>query len=170
VGSIFHALSAGRVALQPDGSLLIQSAPSRYVASTVIFLLVAGVCLILWRKDIAKRFAVIFLCASLVVPLIVLPGFAVDSVRLTPEQLWVQTGFWFAPTRHKYPLEGLVGIHEHMKSGHRAGEEQLFWTFYWKDGRSEDLDLPDLFEVNRQAAVAYLAERGVKVFTSVKVQ
>jgi len=170
MGSIIDAFSAGCAALQPDGSLVIQSAPSRYVVWGLTFLVVAGVSFVLWRKKVFKQFAVIFFFTSFVIPLIILPGFAIDSVRINPSRLLVRTGFWFAPKVSNYSLEGLTGIHEHTKPVKGAGEQNLFWTFYWKDGRSEDLDLPDLFTANRQAAADYLANHGVNVFKSIKVQ
>src|SRR4051812_20538691 len=129
MGSIFDAFSAGHAALQPDGSLLIQSAPSRYVAWGLTFLIVAGLSFLLWRKNICKPCGVVFFFASFVIPLIFLPSFAIDSVRFNPTGLSVRTGFWLKPTHHDYSLEGLTAILERSKPGKRRGQESLFWVF-----------------------------------------
>src|SRR5436190_9481149 len=112
MGSMFDAFSAGQAALQPDGSLLIQSAPSRYIAWGLTFLIVAGLSFLLWRKNIFKPFGGILFFTSFVIPLIVLPGFAIDSVRFSPKHLSLRTGFWFKPTHHHYSLEGLTAVIE----------------------------------------------------------
>ena len=162
--SLFDAFSGGNVSLVPDGSLVIKSALSRYVAWGGTFLILAPLSFFLWSKRVLKHITIPIFFSSFVIPLIVLPGFAIDSVRITPTTLSFRTGFWFAPKVRNYSLEGLALVYEHSKRGRVVGEPRnVFWTFYWKDGRMVDLDLPDLFTANREGVRKYLSNLGIDI-------
>jgi hypothetical protein len=91
----------------------------------------------------------------------VLPGIAMESVRLTGDALSIKTGFWFAPHVESHPLRGLTEITERSEPSRMVGRE-IVWTL--RNGpRSHRLDLPDLLESNRTPFVDVLRRRGIRV-------
>jgi hypothetical protein len=151
-------LKAGKAITLPNGELLLQSAPSRYVAWIAIFLLVTLIAWWFQRRRIGGATPVVAFFAAFVIPLLFLPGIAMERVRVTGSHLDVRTGYWFAPMTMRYPLAELNDVQEG-----RNLRNDLVWTFRYANGRTRGLNLPDLLEGNRPPVVAALRSRGVTV-------
>lgn len=152
--------SAGTVSTLPNGDLLLQSAPERYVAWTVVFLVFMLGGFFLWRRRMGGHVARNAFFVSWIIPLVILPGIAMDTTRLTAEALVVKTGYWFAPSTDRFPLKGLEQVEEEVE----GPRERLYWRFRYGDG-SRRFNLPDLLEDHRATVAAALKARGVKVFS-----
>ena len=152
--------SAATVSTLPNGDLLLQSAPERYLAWSLVFMIVMLGGWFLWRRRILGHLPRNAFIASWFIPSLVLPGIAMDSTRLTADALVVKTGYWFAPSRESFPLKGLEQIEEEVE----GPKERLYWRFRYGD-RSRRLNLPDLLEDHRPPVVAALEARGIKVFS-----
>lgn len=161
-GRIF---SSATVAETADGVLTIHSAPGRYIMWAVAFLVVLPSSWWCWRRRLGGRFAPGVFFASLTVPLIVVPGIATESVRVTPESLSIRTGFWFAPTDYHIQLTDLAAFIETDEAVAQRGapRRDTFWEFRYRSGRSLRIDLPDLFSANRAHVIEYLRQHGFQV-------
>ena len=149
----------------PDGSLVVASAPGRYVAWVVAFVVMflgGGWC---WRRGIGGRFAPSLFFASFALPLIVVPGIATEFVRVSPNALTFQTGFWFSPNTQTIPLAGVVEVIERSEdiAQRSAARQDTFWYFVYPDGQQRSVHLSDLFEANREQIAARLRQVGIRV-------
>ena len=160
--------SAGAVSTLPNGDLLLQSAPERYAVWIAVFLVVAPISFLLWRRGIGGNYPPGAFIVSFFIPLIVAPGIAMESVRVTSDALVLKTGYWFAPNVKRFPFQGLERIDEGTKV-RVNGKEDLLWTFRYGTG-SRRLNLPDLLESNRPPVVEVLRRRGVTVVTETERQ
>jgi hypothetical protein len=158
-------LSAAIVAETADGALDIHSAPGRYVAWLVVFAVLtplAGWC---WRRGIGGNLAPGVFFASFLIPMIVVPGMATESIRVTPDRLSIRTGFWFAPTRYTISLTDLDGVVETVETVAQRGpiRHETYWEFRYRSRRPYRLNLPDLLEANRGPIADYLRRHGTAV-------
>jgi hypothetical protein len=151
-------LNAAKITALPDGGVLLTSAPERIAAWSAIFLVVMPVSLWLWRRGIGGRYPPGAFIVSFFIPLFVVPGIAMESVRVTRSELAVRTGFWFAPTMKEFPLEGLSEIEDTVDR-----RSKRVWFFRYASGRSSRLHLPNLLEANRPPVVGALVARGIPV-------
>ena len=145
--------SSSTSAVQADGSLLIRSAPGRYVVWVAVFLLLSaggGWC---WRRRRLGHWGPTLFFASFVVPLLVIPGMAAEFVHVTPSSLEVSTGFWFAPRVFRFPFVDLESLTDEGRS----------WIFRYGSGEQRGLDLSDMLQANRDRVLDYLRNRGVRV-------
>jgi hypothetical protein len=150
--------SAGTVSTLPNGDLLLQSAPERYLAWTIVFLVFMLGGFLLWRQRIGGHLPRNAFFASWIIPLLILPGIAMDSTRLTADALIVKTGYWFAPSTERFPLHGLDSIEEE-----RLGpKKRLFWVFHY-GANTRRFNLPDLLEDHRVEVGEVLGRRGIPV-------
>ena len=157
--------ASASITQMPDGSLVVASAPGRYVAwvaAFVVMFLGGGWC---WRRGIGGRFAPGVFFASFVLPLIVVPGIATEFVRVSPTALTFQTGFWFSPNTHTIPLAGVVEVVERSEDMAQRGasRQDTFWNFEYQDGQRRLVHLSDLFEANREQVAARLRQVGIRV-------
>ena len=161
---LFGAASVTETA---DGSLCIRSAPMRYAVWILAFVVVAPVSWWCWRRRIGGRLAPGFFYASFLIPVLVVPGLALESVRVTPAALTVQTGLWFLPTTHEIRLSGLESVTEQIeaRSGRRrfGSRTDTVWYFHYRSGEQLRLVLSDLFEANRDRVLEHLRRRGTIV-------
>ena len=149
--------SAGTVSTLPNGDLLLQSAPERLAAWIAVFVLVAPLSWWLWRRRIGGNIPPGAFIVSWVIPLVIAPGIAMESVRVSGDALSIKTGYWFAPTVMRYPLARLDTVEEG-----RTRRGDLRWTFRY--GASvRTLTLPNLLESNRAPVVDALSRRGFPV-------
>ena len=155
--------SAGTASTLANGDLLLQSAPERYVVWIAVFLVVAPIAFFLWRRDIGGKYPPGAFIVSFFIPLFVVPGIAMESIRVTSDALVLKTGYWFAPNQKRFPLHGLERIDEGTNV-RVNGHEDLLWTFRYA-GSSRRLNLPDLLESNRPPVVEALRRKGVRVAT-----
>ena len=149
--------SAGTASTLPNGDLLLTSAPERLAAWIAIFVVVAPLSWWLWRRRIGGNIPPGAFLVSWVIPLVIAPGIAMESVRVSNESLALKTGYWFAPTVMRYPLEGLHGIEEGKNV-----RGDLRWTFRYQT-RVRTLTLPNLLESNRPPVVEALGHRGIRL-------
>ena len=147
--------SAGTASILPNGDLLLTSAPERFVAWAVIFVVVAGLSAWLWRRGIGGNIPPGAFLVSWMIPLVFIPGIAMESVRVSDDALAIRTGYWFAPTLMRYPLAGLAGIEE---GSTLRGDPR--WTFRYGT-KVRTLTLPNLLDSNRAPVEAALQERGI---------
>jgi hypothetical protein len=151
-------LDAGKAVTLPNGEFLLQSATSRYVAWIAIFLVVTLVSRGLLRRRIGGATPAGAILGAFIIPLLILPGIAMERVRVTPTDLEVRTGYWMAPTTMHYALADLVEIEEG-----RTVREDLQWKFRYANGKVRSLRLPNLLEGNRPPVVEALKARGILV-------
>lgn len=149
-----------------DGALLIQSAPGRYLTwslAFVVLVMVTGWC---WRRRLGGAYAPGFLFASFLIPILILPALATESVRVTGDVLNIRTGIWFDPTVMEIPLANVKDIVERKaasKSRRLRGIRETYWHFQQQSGKVQVLDLPDLLDANRAAVADFLRRRGIEV-------
>jgi hypothetical protein len=166
LATVFEQLfTSATVEVLSDGSLLIQSAPGRYVAWAFAFIVVMPLSAWCWRRRIGGRFAPGVFFASMLIPVIVIPGIAGESIHVSPDVLVVRTGFWFAPTVYEVSLRDLVVVTERDQAVAQRGmaRQDTFWHFRYVSGKTESLNLPDLFAANREQVASYLVEHGKKM-------
>ena len=149
--------SAGRVSTLPNGDLLLQSAPERVAAWLAIFVVVAPLSWFLWRRRLGGTIPPGAFIVSWFIPLIVAPGIAMESVRVSNDALAIKTGYWFAPTVMRYPLARLTGVEEGKNP-----RGDLRWSFRYGT-KTRTLTLTNLLESNRPPVVEALRKRGIPV-------
>lgn len=139
----------------------------RYVMWILAFIVVAPVSWWCWRHRIGGRLAPGFFFASFLIPVLIVQGIALESVRVTPAALTVDTGLWFLPTTHEIRLSGLESVTEQIeaKSGRRrfGSRTDTVWYFRYRTGEECRLVLSDLFDANRGRVVEHLRCRGLVV-------
>jgi hypothetical protein len=138
--------SQGVVTETADGGLIIESAPGRYIGWTVAFIIAMPISFWLWRRGRAGRFAPVIFFTSFAIPLIVLPGIASESIRVTPISLTIQTGFSFSPTIMQFSLndlESVIESEEEIKQKY-ISRTATFWEFKYKSSPSDSYDLNDV--------------------------
>ncbi|MGV3662648.1 MAG: hypothetical protein ACO1TE_20865 [Prosthecobacter sp.] len=165
-GDIFSTASISET---PDGALLIRSAPGRYMAWVLAFPVILLVTRWCWRRGIGGAFAPGFFFASFTIPLIIVPMLALESVRITPRQFTMRTGFWFAPTVHEVPLTGVVGVSEVVRQQlSSTGKSERVRGWHFRDARGEGPFIPfsDLLRANRAPMADYLGRHGHPVRVS----
>ncbi|MBI3880266.1 MAG: hypothetical protein HY301_09410 [Verrucomicrobia bacterium] len=164
MNTLLNFFSQGATSLQTDGSLAMQSSIGRFVVWTIAFLVIAPVSFLLWRKKLLKVYAVSIFFASFVIPLIVLPGFVTEKIRVSPKRIEIRVGFWFSPHVETFDLEGVVSIYEVgvKQEKARLGPTKLYWMLEGRDGTMRRMGLPDLFNANRGEVVRYLTKEGIR--------
>lgn len=157
--------ASASVSLAPDGSLNIQSAPGRYIAWLAAFIVILPLSAWCWRRRIGGHFAPGFFFGSFVIPLIVVPGIATESVRVAPDALTIRTGFWFSPTVNQISLSDLEAVIEQEEAVAQRGlpRRDTFWYFRYHSGGQRRVDLPDLLDANRDQVITYLRQHGFEV-------
>lgn len=148
-----------------DGTLAISNAPGGYILWICAFLFVMPVSYLLWKRDILGHYAAGFFFASFCVPLIVLPGLAMESITISKTELRTKTGLWFAPTEKTYSLVGLKTIQEtSVKRNQRVvSRNDLIWVFEWNSGEKRRLSLSDQLSGCRKEVAEYLQKSGIRV-------
>ncbi len=163
-GLFEQLFESATVTLAADGSMCIQSAPARYVVwvlGSIVAVLFSGWC---WRHRIGGRFAPGVFFASFLVPLIVVPGIATESIRVSPDSMTIQTGFWFAPTIDEIPLSDVESVTERVEAVEQRAFERhdTFWYVRYCSGEERQIHLTDLLEGNRFAVFEYLRQHNIQ--------
>jgi hypothetical protein len=166
IASFFSRLLNSAVVEETAAGLSIRSAPGRYGWWLIAFalLLVAG-----WfcrRRRIGGNLAHGVFYASFTIPVIIVPGIALESIRASRTELTVRTGFWFSPTVKRISLSDLESITERRQAVRQRGlpREDTYWHFRYQDGKRRSLRLSDLLAANRTAAADYLRRQGIPFF------
>ena len=157
-------LSSANVTETAEGLLLITSAPGRYAGWAAVFLVMMPLMRWLRRRGIGCPFSTGFFWASFMIPLIILPMLALESVLISPQRIEYKTGFWFAPTVSEINLAGLKEIQQEDPALNltQHGYQELRWVLHYRSGKTHRWDPPDLFEGNRAEIRHYLSERGIR--------
>jgi hypothetical protein len=161
---VFDLFSRAILSTSGD-SLVIYSAPARYVGWIIAFAVLLPAGWIGWRRRIGGTLAPGVFFASFAIPLIVVPGIALERIEVSPRGLSSVTGFWFKPTRREVRFDGLLRIDESAEAvkQRRLPREDLVWTFYFANGRNTRLKLSDLLSANRGPVLDHLRRQGVEV-------
>ena len=161
---LFGAASVSEAA---DGSLSIRSAPMRYAVWILAFVIAAPASWWCWRRRMGGNLAPGFFFASFLVPIIVVPCIALESVRVTPTALTIETGFWFSPTVRQIRFSALESVTEQNEKvpGQRIfrARHDTVWYFRYRSGENRRLVLSDLLDANRTQVIEYLRRHGIDV-------
>jgi len=113
-----------------------------------------------WRSGTAWIIgAIVAVFATLIVP-----GICMDTLEITPQRITQTTGFWFAPTVKGFAYEQVSAVRQEWRrerSGRSGTRNNLYWIVEYRDGRTEEIDLGDLWENNRDVAIPRLQQYGV---------
>ncbi len=155
---------SGSITRAADGSMYIQSAPERYVVwflGSIVAVVLSGWC---WRHRIGGRFAPGVFFASFLVPLIVVPGIAMEAVRVSPDSLAIRTGLWFSPKIDEIPLSDVESITERSEAVEQRAVQRhdTFWYVRYRSGEERRIHLTDLLEGNREAVFEYFRQHGIE--------
>lgn len=158
-GQLFSSATISHAA---DGAVIVHSAPGRYVAWLAAFLVLLPVARWCWRRGIGGPFAPGVFFASFTIPLIVLPGIAIESVRVSPDSIVTHGGLWHSPTHRHFPLSDLESIVETKEPIAQRGFQRrdTFWEFRYRSSPSRRLKLSDLLDANRTHIIEYLRQHG----------
>ena len=141
---------------------MIYTFPAYIVWLTIGLAVVTGVAavpLLMFRQ---WRFGLIAAFISLLAGFIFAPCLALDRVVLDDEKLQQTTGFWFSPTVKGFQLADV----EHIAIGTARGRknrEHMVWNVTYKDGRTEQINPGDLWEMNSADIAARLRAKGIDV-------
>ena len=163
VSAVSRLLAPATIAELADGTLLIRSAPGRYVLWVLLFLVLLPAARWCWRRRIGGHLAPGVFFASFTIPLIIVPGIALESIAVTPAGLSIRTGFWFAPTERELPFADLDEIVETSELVAQRGAERRdrVWRFRYRTGAARTLKLPDLLDANSRPVIEYLQRQGL---------
>ncbi len=159
--------AAASITQAADGSLTLQSAPGRYVVWVVAFIVVMPLAGWFWRKKIGGRYAAGVFFASFMVPLLIIPGMAAESIHVAPDALTMRGGIWFAPTVYRISLdhlEAIVNIEEEVAQ-RKVSRKDAVWEFRYRDREPLRLKLSDLLDANRAPVLEYLRRHGIPIRT-----
>ena len=162
--SDFYAkLFASSSIIHGQEMLVIHSSVARYITWVIAFLIIMPLSWRLWRKGISTTFAPGFFFASFLIPSLIVPGIASESIIVGPDVIRINTGFWFQPEKVVVSLSDLQAVYEGGEVIPQRGlaRKDLFWHFHYRDGGRRDLHLSDLFWANRSPVADYLTEHGV---------
>ena len=153
-GDLFSSASVKELA---DGSLEITSAPGRYIFWMVALMILLPVSWWCWRRRIGGRLAPSVFFASILIPLLIVPGIARESVHVSTAGLTIRTGFWFAPNIREFPFTNIESIVERTEKveQRRLPREDTMWHFHYRTGKPESLVLSDLLDANRAPVIEY---------------
>ena len=145
------------------GGLSIRSAPGRYAAWVLAFAVLLAVTWLCRRRRIGGNLAHGAFYASFAIPIIIVPGIALESVHASRAELTVRTGLWFSPTVSRIALTDIESITERRKAVRQRGlpRQDTYWRFRYRDGKERSLQLPDLLNAHRAATAAYLERQGI---------
>jgi hypothetical protein len=162
---MFEFLSAATTKMHSDGTLQIHSAAARYVAWSVLFLLLSLPAFLLWRRRVFARAAAVVGLTSFVIPIIVLPSLAIERIVVSPRELGYTVGIWFSPIRKTIPLDTVEKLEERVESIPQRGFERrdTYWIFHYRSGRVFKLDLSDMLTANRASIKEYLWNLGIEI-------
>ncbi len=145
--------SRGVSKIDENGILIIQSAPSRYIVWTLVFILGLPLTRYLWKKGLGGNFAPGFFFALFTIPLIALPGLLHEEILCDGSSVEVATGFWFDPNVYevRLPVDGVVTGFNTLRTseGNRL-------VLNYSTGDSVAIAMPELMAGNIDTLVSYL--------------
>lgn len=148
-----------------SNGLTIHSAPTRYVGWVLAFAVLLPLSWLCWRRKVGGTLAPGIFFACFTIPLIVVPGIALEHIDVSPSGLFISTGFWFSPTHRMIQFDGLSTLEERAErvAQRRAERRDLVWIFQFHSGKSARLKLPDLLAANREPVLEFLRKQGCVV-------
>ena len=127
---------------------------SRNVRLFWIFMPLVPIAILAWVSRIERHRTVCFILIGGVLLMgegVLAPTIYLDQLVITSAEIRNDKGFWFNPEYRGFVYEDVeyVEIRDKMKPD-SSGEERRVrvWILYYKDGRVEDIDLPDMWRIN----------------------
>ena len=169
---MLDVLSRALITTTSDGGLTIHSAPTRYVGWVLAFAILLPLSWLCWRRKVGGTLAPGMFFACFTIPLIVVPGIALEHVDVSSSGLSVSTGFWFSPTHRVIRFYGLRELEERAEriAQRRAERRDLVWIFHFQSSTTARLKLPDLLAANREPVLEFLRKQGCVVRTAQQAQ
>ena len=163
VAALLSRLFASAIVEEDAGGLSIRSAPGRYAAWVLAFGIILAAAWFCRRRKLGGNLAHGAFYASFAIPIIVVPGIALESVHVSPSELVVRTGLWFSPTVTRISLDGIESVTERSAAVRQRGlpRRDTYWRFRYRDRKERSLKLPDLLMANGDAAVVYLRRQKI---------
>ena len=163
LAAFLSRLFASAVIEEDAGGLSIRSAPGRYAAWVLAFGAILAAAWFCRRRRIGGNLAHGAFYASFAIPIIVVPGIALESVRVSRSELVVRTELWFSPTVARIDLSGVDSVTEGSAAVRQRGllRRDLYWRFRYRDGKERSLKLPDRLVAHRDATADYLRRQGI---------
>ena len=164
VAAFLSRIFASAIVEEDAAGLSIRSAPGRYAVWVLAFAVILGAAWFCRRRRLGGNLAHGAFYASFAIPVIVVPGIALESVSVSRDGLTVRTGLWFLPTVTRISLQGIESITEQSAAVRQRGlpRRDTHWRFRYGNGSERTLKLPDLLMAHGDAAVGYLARQGVQ--------
>jgi hypothetical protein len=169
VNEFLHKFYEASVSIDTGGALLLVSTRDRFMIWAATFCLVAATCLIgflIARQRRVRRAALIAFCATLVIPVFIIPEVRREYIHVSPDRLTVVRSVWFRGSKIVLSFQNLDTISEHVDGimpSNLLGDPDVNWHFLWKDGRSAVLELNDFFNAHRMVVAYYIKDRGYHV-------
>ena len=114
------------------------------------------------RKRMSKRLGIGLLAGAVIAEGIFAAGMAVDRISVSPQEIIVRTGFWFAPTHEGFAYRDVSYIQKtvvRLPNGH----EFPTWEVHYLDGKVADIELTDLWMRNQTLIEQLVAGYGVVI-------
>ena len=163
MAAFLSRLFASAIIEEGPAGLSIRSAPGRYAAWLLAFVVILAAAWFCRRRRIGGNLAHGAFYASFTIPIIVVPGIALESVHVSRSELVVRTGLWFSPTVTRIALDGIECVTERSAAVRQRGlpRRDTQWRFRYADGRGRTLKLPDLLMAHGETAAGYLRRQGI---------
>ncbi len=116
----------------------------------------------LFRGGHARRPAWVALGVSLAVAVVVIPGIARERITVSPDQLAIQTGLWFAPVVIDYRLAEFVAAHE-VEPPTNWYRTDHFLILEARAGPDRRYRMSDFFSANRELIFERLSAAGLEI-------
>lgn len=162
-----HKFYAASISVNADGSMLVASTRDRVMAWGMIFCIIAAISLIsylIWRKyKFAKRTSLGIFIASFLIPIFIIPSVRHEYIHVSPEEIILETGTWYWPSRTVIDFKGLYSIQEKSAGfmpSNLIGDPDVDWHMSWRDGRKKILELNDFFSAHRMVVAIYMQDHG----------
>lgn len=149
--------------------MLVASTRDRVMAWGLAFCVIAAAGLIgylFWRKKPAGNFSLGVFVASLLIPALILPSVRHEYIHVSPQQLIIETGTWYRPSRTEIDFKELQTIREQsggFMPSNLIGDPDVDWHITWRNGQGKILELNDFFTAHRMVVAIYMQDRGFTV-------
>ncbi len=166
---LLHKFYAASISIGPDGSMLVSSTSDRVLAWGMAFCFIAAISLsgfLVSRKTgIRKVFMVVFI-TSLSIPVFVIPSIRHEYIRVSRNQITINSGQWYLPATTVITLDNLQKISRDSSDymiSNIIGDSYVTWHFERLDGKVQYLVLNDFFAAHSMTIAHYIRDRGYRV-------
>ena len=166
---LLHKFYAATISVGVDGSMLISSSRERMLAWGMVFCFVAAfsiMSMLIARRGFVRNVSLGLLVSSIVLPLLMMPSLGDEYIRVSREQITIDTGRWFMPSKTVVSLDNLQELrrdkHDYLVSN-LIGDDYMTWKFERVDGKVQELVLNDFFSAHSMVVAHYIRDRGLPV-------